>query len=185
MTKPVNGSAPKSVGREGAQDQRAAPANEKERDLDMRIAADGTWYYQNSPINRMPLVKLFASVLRREADGSYWLVTPVERGRIEVEDAPFVAVDCESQGEGRNQVLHFITNLDQRVAAGADHPMRVVEQPESGEPKPYVEIKPGLDALITRAVFYRLVELAVPAEDDESLLGLWSEGAFFPLGRAS
>ncbi len=185
MTKPVNGSAAQDVGPEGVQDQRKPHPGEPERDLNMRIAADGTWYYQNSPINRMPLVKLFASVLRREKDGSFWLVTPVERGRIEVEDAPFIAVDCESEGEGRGQTLHFTTNLDQRVTAGQAHPLRVAEQPESGEPKPYVEVRPGLEALITRAVFYRLVELAVPADDDESILGLWSSGRFFPLGRAS
>src|SRR5919198_2645230 len=94
-------------------------------DLDMRIARDGTWHYRGSPINRIPLVKLFASVLRRETDGSYWLVTPAERGRVIVEDAPFIAVAVETQGAGRDQRLIFRTNLDEIVTAGPDHPLRV------------------------------------------------------------
>jgi len=93
-------------------------------DLDMRIARDGTWFYRGSPINRMPLVKLFASVLRRERDGSYWLVTPAERGRVTVEDAPFIAVAVDRQGEGRAQRLIFRTNLDEIVTAGPDHTLR-------------------------------------------------------------
>lgn len=149
----------------------------------MRIAADGTWYYQGTPINRLPLVKLFSTILRREADGRYWLVTPVERGLIAVEDAPFVAVDCWAEGSGEQQVLHFRSNLDHEVAAGAEHPLRIVEDPESGEPRPYLLVRPGLEALINRPVFYRLVELAVPAADDAEQLGLWSGGLFFKLGR--
>src|SRR6184192_501809 len=105
-------------------------------DLDMRIARDGTWYYRGSPINRIPLVKLFASVLRREADGSYWLVTPAERGRVIVEDVPFVAVVVEVQGTGRAQQLIFRTNLDDIVTAGPDHPLRV-ETAADGTPAPY------------------------------------------------
>src|SRR4029077_17229470 len=95
------------------------------RGLDMRIESDGTWHYRGSPINRMPLVKLFASVLRREGDGSYWLVTPAERGRVAVEDAPFIAVAVEVQGGGRDQCLIFRTNLDEIVTAGPEHPLRV------------------------------------------------------------
>ncbi|HEX6441285.1 MAG TPA: DUF1285 domain-containing protein, partial [Stellaceae bacterium] len=91
----------------------------------MRIARDGTWYYRGSPINRIPLVKLFASVLRRETDGSYWLLTPAERGRVTVEDAPFIAVAVEVQGTGRAQQLIFRTNLDEIVTAGPEHPLRV------------------------------------------------------------
>lgn len=155
----------------------------EERDLQMRIAADGTWFYQGTPINRLPLVKLFATVLRREADGRYWLVTPVERGLIQVDDAPFVAVDCWAEGGGKDQVLHFRSNLDHEVAAGPEHPLRIQEDRESGEPRPYVLVRPGLEALINRPVFYRLVEMAVPADEDPERLGLWSGGLFFPLGR--
>lgn len=151
-------------------------------DFDIRIGRDGTWYYQGSPIGRKPLVKLFASVLRREADGSYWLVTPYERGRILVDDAPFVAVECDIEGEGRAQRLVFRTNLDERVTADAEHPLRVAEK-EGGEPSPYVLVRPGLEALIARSVYYQLVERAVTAPDSPQTLGLWSGGRFFPLGR--
>jgi hypothetical protein len=101
----------------------------------MRIARDGTWFYRGSPIARLPLVKLFASVLRREADGHYWLVTPAERGKIEVEDVPFLAVALTVEGEGRDQQLIFRTNLDDIVTAGADNPLRV-ETTGNGEPAP-------------------------------------------------
>ncbi|MGH7156294.1 MAG: DUF1285 domain-containing protein, partial [Acetobacteraceae bacterium] len=108
--------------------------------LDMRIALDGTWHYRGSPIGRLPLVKLFASVLRREADGGYWLVTPAERGAIEVEDAPFLAVALTAEGEGRQQRLIFRTNLDDIVTAGPDHPLRV-ETAADGEPAPYIVVR--------------------------------------------
>ncbi len=190
MTKSANESLLDSLGRKVASDQpqadrKAKENGEEERDLQMRIAADGTWYYQNSPINRLPLVKLFASVLRREEDGRYWLVTPVERGLIEVEDAPFVAVDSRTEGSGRDQVIHFRTNLDQEVAAGEEHPLRIAEDPQSGEPRPYVLVRDGLEALINRPVFYRLVETAVPDEADPARLGLWSGGRFYPLGKVA
>jgi len=153
-------------------------------DLDMRIARDGTWFYHGSPIGRKPLVKLFASVLRRDDDGTYWLVTPVEKGRIEVEDAPFVAVALTVEGAGRDQRLRFRTNLDDEVVAGPDHPIRVSENPETGEPAPYVLVRDRLEALIARSVFYDLVALGVEEErDGETLFGVWSEGRFFPLGR--
>ena len=116
----------------------------------MRIARDGTWYYRGSPINRPALVKLFASVLRREDDGSYWLVTPAERGRVVVEDAPFIAVALDVEGEGRDQRLIFRTNLDEIVAAGPDHPLRV-ETAADGTPAPYVLLRPGLEARLAAA----------------------------------
>src|SRR5580704_3344618 len=106
-------------------------------DLDMRIARDGTWFYRGSPLGRLPLVKLFASVLRREADGRYWLVTPAERGRVTVDDAPFVAVELTAEGQGREQNLIFRTNLDEIVTAGLEHPLRV-ETAADGEPRPYI-----------------------------------------------
>jgi hypothetical protein len=153
-------------------------------DFDIRIARDGTWYYQGSPIGRKALVKLFATVLRREADGSYWLATPYERGRITVEDAPFTAVELEIEGGGRDQTLVFRTNLDERVAAGPDHPIRVREDAATGAPSPYLLVRPGLEALILRPVFYQLVELGVGGDEPEGrTLGVWSGGRLFPLGR--
>jgi len=151
-------------------------------DLDMRIARDGTWFYRGTPINRLPLVKLFASVLRREADGGYSLVTPVERGRVTVEDAPFVAVAVERKSEGDRQDLIFRTNLDEIVAAGPDHPIRV-ETAANGEPMPYLLVRPGLEARLARPVFYELVDYADAArEAGEAGFGVWSGGLFFSLG---
>jgi uncharacterized protein len=151
-------------------------------DLDMRIARDGTWFYRGTPIARQPLVKLFASVLRREDDGSYWLVTPVERGRIAVEDAPFLAVELTSEGSGRNRRLSFRTNLDEIVAAGREHPLRV-ETAANGEPTPYLLVRPGLEARLNRPVFYELVDLADAERGDSGgPFGLWSDGVFFDLG---
>ena len=152
-------------------------------DLDMRIARDGTWFYRGSPIRRLPLVKLFASVLRREEDGGYWLVTPAERGRVEVEDAPFLAVALDVEGEGRRQRLIFRTNLDEFVTAGADHPLRV-ETAAGGEPAPYILLRGRLEAKLARPVFYDLVELGVEElVKERTLFGVWSEGNFFVLGE--
>jgi hypothetical protein len=150
-------------------------------DLDMRIARDGTWFYLGTPIGRKPLVKLFASILRREGD-RYFLVTPVEKVGLTVEDAPFVAVDFTAEGEGRAQSLSFVTNVEDRATAGPDHPIRVERDPESGEPAPYVLIRANLEALIDRKSFYRLVELGCHEEHEGARwFGLWSGGAFFPL----
>ena len=151
-------------------------------DLDMRIARDGRWFYRGSPIGRIALVKLFASVLRREPDGCYWLVTPAERGRIEVEDVPFLAVALTVEGEGRRQQLIFRTNLDDIVTAGPDHPLRV-ETTASGEPGPYILVRDDLEARLTRPVFYDLVELGnVELIENDSQFGVWSQGRFFRLG---
>ena len=151
-------------------------------DLDMRIARDGTWFYRGTPIARQRLVKLFASVLRREDDGSYWLVTPVERGRVAVEDAPFLAVEVNSEGAGRDRRLSFRTNLDEIVAAGPEHRLRV-ETGANGEPTPYIVVRPGLEARLNRPVFYELVDLAdAERGDGGGPFGLWSDGVFFDLG---
>jgi len=151
-------------------------------DLDMRIARDGAWFYRGSPIARQPLVKLFATVLRREDDGSYWLVTPAERGRVAVDDAPFLAVEVTSEGSGRQRRLSFRTNLDQIVAAGPEHRLRI-DTAANGEPAPYILVQPGLDARINRPVFYELVELAdAERGDGGGPFGLWSNGVFFDLG---
>jgi hypothetical protein len=151
-------------------------------DLDIRIARDGSWYYRGSPIGRLPLVKLFASVLRREADGSYWLVTPAERGRVEVEDVPFLAVELTVAGEGRDRQLIFRTNLDDIVTAGPDNRLRV-ETAASGEPVPYILVRGELEARLVRSVFYDLVDLGAEEEiAGASQFGVWSNGAFFSLG---
>ncbi len=152
-------------------------------DFDIRIARDGTWYYRGSPIGRKSLVKLFSSVLKRDDSGDYWLITPVERGRVVVDDAPFTAVECVSEGRAADQVLRFRTNLDEWVTAGPDNPIRVVHAPETGEPSPYIEVRDRLEALIVRSVYYQIVELAVEHRlQDKDYLGLWSQGTFFPLG---
>ncbi len=149
-------------------------------DFGIRIARDGTWFYHGSPIGRKPLVKLFAKVLRRDEAGQYWLITPVERGMIVVDDAPFVAVELSISGSGRDQRLTFRTNLDDEVSVDADHPIRVVENSASGEPSPYVLVRDNLEALISRAVFYQLVDLGV---EEGSQFGVWSAGRFFALGQ--
>jgi hypothetical protein len=152
-------------------------------DIDMRIARDGTWYYRGTPITRQAMVKLFASVLRRDETGDFWLETPVEKCRIQVDDAPFSAIEMESSGAGDKQVLKFRTTLDDIVTAGPDHPIRVVVDVETGEPSPYIRIRGGLDALIARPVFYDLVELGVEEQrQGETVLGVWSNGVFFMLG---
>jgi hypothetical protein len=159
-------------------------------DLPFLIKRDGTWLYRGSPINRKELVCLFASVLRREEDGSWWLQTPAERGRIEVEDAPFVAVELDWTGDGRHQVLSFRTNIDQVVTAGPDHPIRVSHDLVTCEPIPYIYVRPGaaphlsVEARINRATYYELVALAVPEwVGNKRLLGVWSRGKFFSLGE--
>jgi hypothetical protein len=162
-------------------------------DFAMRIGRDGTWYYRGSPIGRKELVCLFASVLKRESDGTYVLETPVERGRIVVEDAPFVAVEmfwrnCADPfvpNPVPRQCLTFRTNLDEMVTADADHPIRVTVDPKSREPRPYVTVRPGIEARICRAVFYELVALAEPETvEGRQVLGVWSEGVFFPIDEA-
>ncbi|SFP79839.1 DUF1285 domain-containing protein [Tranquillimonas alkanivorans] len=150
-------------------------------DLDMRIARDGTWFYLGTPIGRKPLVKLFSSILKLE-EGKYFLVTPVEKVGITVDDAPFVAVDFEAEGEGADRRITFVTNVDDTVTAGPDHPIRVIRDPESGEPAPYVHVRAGLEALIDRKSFYRLVEIGEEAEHEgETWFGLRSDGEFFPV----
>ena len=158
-------------------------------DLPFLIKRDGSWLYRGSPIARKELVCLFASVLKREADGEFWLETPAERGRIQVEDAPFIAVELDWGGSGRDQHLTFRTNVDQMVTAGADHPIRVSHDLLTCEPTPYLLVRDGagdrgLEARINRAVYYELVALAVPETVmGRRMLGVWSCRKFFPLGE--
>lgn len=147
--------------------------------IDMRIARDGTWFYQGTPIGRPAMVKLFAGILRRDGD-EYVLVTPVEKVGIVVDDAPFVAIDMQVLGEGERQVLRFISNVEDSVDAGAEHPLRVQTDPCTHEPSPYVLMRSNLEARVHRNVFYRLVELAVARD---GWLGVWSGGVFFPIGQ--
>ena len=147
-------------------------------DIGMAIKRDGTWMYQGSPIGRKPLVRLFARVLRRDADGRHYMVTPVEKIDVTVEDAPFLAVEMEVSGVGESQRLVFRTNVDDVVDCGPEHPIRFEEEAGSGGLKPYVLIRGRLEALVTRAVYYDLVELAVERDGEA---GIWSNGRFFPL----
>ncbi|HEX8626017.1 MAG TPA: DUF1285 domain-containing protein [Allosphingosinicella sp.] len=146
-------------------------------DSEMRIARDGTWYHQGSPIGRQAMVRLFSTILRREPDGRFVLVTPVEKLDIEVEDAPFVAVELKVEGEGDAASLAFRLNTGDLVVAGPDHPLRFEAGPDG--PHPYVRVRGGLDALVARSVYYELAELALDGGDPP---GLWSGGAFFAMG---
>jgi len=146
---------------------RGAPSPAVCGDIDIRIAADGTWYYHSSPIGRKELVKLFASVLTRDADGSFWLKTPVEKVRIRVDDAPFLGVELAQEGGGTEQILKLRTNVDEWVVIG---------------PEPYVVVRPGLDALLARPVYYELADLAVKGPGTKgTTMGTWSAGMFFLL----
>jgi len=150
-------------------------------DLDIRIGRDGLWWYLGTPIGRVELVKLFASVLKLE-DGKYYLVTPVEKIGITVDDAPFVAVDFRAEKEDGAQVLVFETNVGDETVAGPANPIRVHRDPETGEPSPYVHVRRGLEALIDRKSFYRLVEIGEHREvDGERLFGVSSRGEFFAI----
>ena len=151
-------------------------------ELNMHIARDGTWYYQGGPITRLALAQLFSGILRLEDDGRYYLITPVEKWAIQVEDVPFVAVRMEVQGKGREQQLRFFTSLEHEVVANATHPINVSVDAETGEPSPYVLLRSNLQALIHRNVFYQLVELAQEHElGGQPRTGVWSSGIFFPI----
>jgi hypothetical protein len=149
-------------------------------DIDMEIRRDGTWFHEGTPIGRKPLVRLFSTILKREGD-AYFLVTPVEKVGIRVEDAPFVAVDLEARGAGPDQVVTFTTNVGDVVVADRDHAIRVVRD-DSGEPSPYVHVRAGLEALIDRKNFYRLVDLGEAHKvGGTDWFGVWSAGEFFPI----
>lgn len=172
------------VAQEAAQDGKLPPVHLWNPpfcgDIDMEIRRDGTWFHEGTPIGRAPLVRLFSTILKKEGD-QYFLVTPVEKVGIRVEDAPFVAQDFEVAGTGPAQVITFTTNVGDRVVAGPDTAIRVVRDGR-GEPSPYVHVRAGLEALIDRKSFYRLVDLGeAHAHDGEDWFGVWSGGAFFPI----
>jgi len=153
-------------------------------DLDMRIAADGTWFYLKTPIGRPALVKLFASVLKREG-GKYFLVTPVEKVGITVDDAPFTAVEMKAEGEGAARTLSFRTNVDDWVTCGKDHALRFEPEDETGGLKPYLHVRRDLWALVTRALFYDLVELGEERDiDGRRMFGVTSGGEFYAMAPA-
>lgn len=151
-------------------------------ELDMEIKADGTWFYLGTPIGRMPLVQLFSSVLRKDADGRTYLVTPVEKVAIRVEDAPFLAVEVDASGHGDARALTFRTNVGDVVEAGPDHPIRFVDEAGTGGIKPYLHVRGRLEALATRAVMYELMELGEEiGVDGSAMFALRSRGAVFPV----
>ena len=153
---------------------------ERSGDSAMRIARDGRWYHEGDPITRPNMIRLFSTILRREADGSHVLVTPAEKLSILVDDAPFVAVEVKSEGEGSGRRLAFRLNTGDLVVAGSDHPLRFGQR--GGEPAPYLAVRGGMEALIARAAYYELAEMAI-AEAAEPL-GLWSDGQFFAMDAA-
>ncbi len=145
-------------------------------DIGMAIRADGVWLYQGSPIGRKPMVKLFSRILRRDDDGRHYLVTPVEKVDVAVADAPFLAVEMEVRGEGPAQSLVFRTNVDDVVVCGRDHPLRFAPEAAGGGLKPYIQVRGRLEALVTRAVYYDLMELVVEGDGGA---GVWSGGVFW------
>ncbi|MCZ4281844.1 DUF1285 domain-containing protein [Kiloniella laminariae] len=168
----------------------AAAALPLTSDVDMRIARDGQWYHEGRMIERKPLVRLFSTVLRQDNEGVYWLVTPVERARILVEDAPFVAVEIRHSGEGQSRVISFRNNVDTWFDLDADHPIRFETSSATSEelqnhsekqvPVPYVLVREGLEARLLRSVYYQLVDLA---EVREEKIGVWSKGKFHVFGN--
>jgi hypothetical protein len=165
----------------------ADPAGRAPREcghFDIHIAPDGSWFYRGTPIKRPSLVRLFGSVLHRDAAGTFWLVTPAERGRITVADAPFLAVELAVRGRGREQTLILRTNVGDTVAIDDAHPLRIVTNDATREPRPYVRVRNGLEARLTRPVFYELVALGREERvGGTALYGVWSNRRFFPLGR--
>ncbi len=152
-------------------------------DIDMRIARDGTWFYMGTPITRERMVKLFSTVLRRDEDGSFYLVTPVEKVGIQVEDAPFIATALDIVEDGDEQFLYFTTNVGDHVIADQEHPIRVETDIKTGEPSPYILIRGRLEALLSRSVFYELVNKASEIDHNgERKLVINSKGVQFELG---
>ncbi len=166
----------------------AAPqGNTSPRDcghFEIHVDRNGSWFYRGTPINRAALVQLFSTVLERDENGLYWLTTPAERGRITVEDAPFLAVELDRKGDGRDQTLIFSTNVGDIVTLDAAHPLRIETDSTNGSPRPYILVRNRLEARLTRPVFYALVELGREERvDGTARFGVWSTGIFFPLGQ--
>ena len=187
LAKPTDAAALSALISRAARAEKGAPPVDRWNppfcgDLDMEIKADGTWFYLGTPIGRMPLVQLFSSVLRRDEDGRTYLVTPVEKVGIRVEDAPFLAVELAVTGEGEAQALTFRTNVGDVVEAGPEHPIRFLEEPATGGTKPYLHVRGRLEALVARAVTYELVALGEEMEiGGRRMFAVRSRGAVFPV----
>lgn len=154
-------------------------------EMDMVIKRDGSWWHEGTRITRAPLIRLFASILRKDEDGHHYLVTPVEKIRIEVEIAPFLVTRVDAKGEGKNRRLFFTTNMDEVVEVGPERPLRVLTDPETLEPTPLVLVRDRLEAILVRPVFYELVNYAGEIETPDGVqLGIYGGGKFFPLGPA-
>jgi hypothetical protein len=149
-------------------------------EIDIRIDGKGQWHHDGSPIGRIELVRLFATILKKDADGDYWLETPVEKMRIQVEDVPFIAVAMNTEDKGNEQSLIFEPNVGDIFKAGPDNPIRVETNAENQEPSPYVTVRDNLEAKIARSVFYDMVDLGIT---HDGAFGIWSDGVFFPLGN--
>ncbi len=154
-------------------------------DIDMCIDNHGVWHYMGSPIGRIELIKLFATVIRRDKIGDHWLITPSEMCRIQVEDAAFMAVELTQEGSGKDQNLTFRTNIDQTYILSTTHPLRIEINSTTGEPAPYVRLDHGIEAKLLRSVFYQLVDLGITETvQQNNIYGIWSAGHFFPIGSA-
>ena len=153
-------------------------------ELNIKIDKEGRWHYNNSPIGRKALIKLFSSVIEKDKNDIYWLVTPAEKGQILVEDVPFMAVECEVNGSGEKQVLNFRTNIDDYVKAGGENPLFFRVDSDTDEPKPYILVRKNLEAKLTRSVFYQVVDLGVQELiKGERMFGVWSKTKFFVIGK--
>jgi hypothetical protein len=154
-------------------------------DIDMRIDGHGLWHYLGSPIGRLELIKLFATVMRRDNIGDHWLITPSEMCRIQVDDAAFIAVELTQEGSGKDQNLTFRTNIDKTFTLSTSYPLRIEVNPDTGEPAPYIVLDHGLEAKLSRAVFYQLVNLGiVEMVKQNDMYGVWSADHFFLIGSA-
>ena len=161
-------------------------------DFEIQIDREGLWFYHGSPIGRKELIKLLASVLSMDENGRYWLTTPAEKGEILVEAVPFHAVEMNVCEKNKQQILSFRTNIDETIIADIDHPIRIDNNPETGEPSPYITVRDRLEARLTRAVFYQMVDLGVEVimeteqelgAINEKVFGVWSSGQFFQIGK--
>lgn len=160
------------------------PTDLSEEDFGIKILKNGTWLHQGAPMTRHNLVKLFSTVLRRDENGDFWLQTPVERGRITVEDAPFIATALRREGEGTAQNLYFETNIGDWLRLDAEHPLIIRPAADTGQMTPYIYVRNGLEARLAHSVYYELAELAVASADHADLYGVYSGGIFFALEAA-
>ena len=176
------------VANKGSARRSANTANDKNEsgNLEFRIDRDGQWFYHGSPIRRKELLLYYASLLHRDEAGNHWLVSPFQKVMVAVEDVAFLAVELTVKDPGDAQTLIFRTNVDENVIVDSAHPIRVEHDSETGEPAPYVMVRDGLEARMTRSVFYELAELAMDKQEQgEHILGVWSSGTYFPIGTAT